>query len=246
MNPPKPGRYATIVLPTMVWPGIEDERMPLLRQTISSLWTATDYPFELIVVDNGETEDHTRYLTSEFAAGRIEHLVLNRHNTTANGATDIGVRLSQAEYIAYSANDLRYHRGWLRDCVRALEAMEGKGKFIAVSERGWHKGAKYELGTVEIDGEPWLVQNRGDTFNWVLRRKDYYEIGPLGWAHHQDGFQATRAFELGWRFLCAPRSKVDHLGTRNLLRGRGEDHRHYRPDKLTFAVENARKVGEAS
>lgn len=229
-------RYATIVLPSMIWPEIEAERMPLLRQTIDSLWAATRYPFELVVVDNGETEEHTAYLLSELRRKRIMHLVLNAWNMTCDGATDMGIRLSDAAYVVYSANDLRYRECWLTDCVRALEAHPAE-KLIAVSEKGWHRDPKYKIGEIDVDGETWDIQTRGDTFNWVLRREDYYAIGAMSWAHHQAAFMATRAYDLGYRFACAPVSKVEHLGERNLLRKRGEEFRAWRPVKSTLIRE---------
>ncbi len=96
---------ATVIIPNLNGKG-------WLRDSIESVWAQTEPDFELIVVDNGSTDESLAIARSY--RGRAGYTLLeNGENTGFSHAVNQGVRAAQGEYIVLFNNDAFAEPGWL-------------------------------------------------------------------------------------------------------------------------------------
>ena len=112
----------TVVIPNLNGAG-------WLRDSIESVWAQTLTDFELIVVDNGSTDESLAIARSY--QGRAGYtLIENGENTGFSHAVNQGIRLARGEYVALFNNDAFAEPDWLENLVAAAEA---DPKIFAVS-----------------------------------------------------------------------------------------------------------------
>lgn len=92
-----------------------------LRRLVAGLVDRTDYPrFELIVVDNGSTDDSVDFLRAVSAPFPIS-IVANPHNESFSYANDQGAARATGELLLTLNNDIEpFEDGWLRELVACL------------------------------------------------------------------------------------------------------------------------------
>jgi glycosyltransferase involved in cell wall biosynthesis len=109
-----PAPAVSIILPTY-------NRARFLPQAFASIRAQTWTDWELIVVDDGST-DNTRELVSELASGiRQPVKYLHQKNQGAYGARNTGLDHARGKYIAFFDSDDEWLPHHLADCVSGLE-----------------------------------------------------------------------------------------------------------------------------
>ena len=96
-------------------------RSKLMRHTMRTLLENTEYPYELIVVDNGGNPDDTDYLLGLTRQKKITTLIRNADNMLFGYGRNQAIPMATGDYICIMDNDLRFDKGWLRTCVGLLE-----------------------------------------------------------------------------------------------------------------------------
>ena len=122
--------HVTVVIPT--WNGRD-----LLRTIIlPSLAEQTYSAFQILVVDNGSTDDTAEYLRAEWRNVRLLQLDVNEGFA---GAVNKGIAAATTPYVALVNNDVELARTWLAELVEALdrfrEAASVVGKLMDYGER---------------------------------------------------------------------------------------------------------------
>lgn len=105
------------------------------RLFVESVLQCTDRPYELILVDDGSTDDTPAYL--EALAREHSHVTVIRHerNQGIGQAWNRGVAAARGRYIAVCNNDLVVSPGWLGRLVDELIAREHHGVVCAASNQ---------------------------------------------------------------------------------------------------------------
>jgi glycosyltransferase involved in cell wall biosynthesis len=88
--------FVSIILPTY-------NRAYLLKRAIRSILNQTYKNFELIIVDDGST-DNTEEVVEDFHDERIRYIACKKHRG-ANAARNAGIKLAEGEYIAFQDDD---------------------------------------------------------------------------------------------------------------------------------------------
>jgi GT2 family glycosyltransferase len=101
---------ASIVIPVF-------NQVRFTKSCLRSIFQNTDYPFELIVVDNGSTDDTSQYLAN---VPNIR-VVRNEINRGVPKANNQGVRASRGEYVMLLNNDTIVTPCWLSRMVACAE-----------------------------------------------------------------------------------------------------------------------------
>lgn len=97
--------------------------LELNKKCITSILEKTAYVnYELIIVDNLST-DGTREYLSELSKKNIPNVkvVLNEENAGFAGGNNLGIKMSNGEYVLLLNNDTVVSRGWLTAMVKHLE-----------------------------------------------------------------------------------------------------------------------------
>lgn len=104
---------ATVIIPNLNGAG-------WLRDSIESVWAQTEQDFELIVVDNGSTDESLKIARSYRGHARYT-LVENAENTGFSHAVNQGIALARGRYVALFNNDAFAEPDWLAALIAAAE-----------------------------------------------------------------------------------------------------------------------------
>ena len=214
-------------------------RAALLRNCLKSLFLQRDLVPEIIVVDNGSTDDSVAMVTSDFATVQ---LIRNRTNRGFCAANNQGIAAARGEFIALLNNDAEAEPGWVAALVQACQSEASIGMVAS-------KILVYENPS-RIDKVGHLIypdgQNRGRG-SGALDRGQFDRIEPVLWpdgcaalyraemlreiggfdedlfAYGDDAELGLRARLAGWGCLYTPFAVVRHhrgstLGLRSMRR----------------------------
>ena len=113
---------ATVVIPNLNGAG-------WLKDSIESIWAQTMQDLELIVVDNGST-DESLAIAQSYQGRPSYTLIQNDTNTGFSHAVNQGIRAAKGEYVALFNNDAFAEPDWLENLIAAAEQ---DGRIFAVS-----------------------------------------------------------------------------------------------------------------
>jgi glycosyltransferase involved in cell wall biosynthesis len=133
----------SIILPTY-------NRAYVLWRAIQSVLAQTESGWELIVVDDGSTDD-TRRLLEEFRDPRIR--MVTTENRGPSAARNLGGRLACAPYLAYLDSDNTWHPQFLSTMHDAIESYPSKVL--------WYCGQHTRMWRREPSGE-WKIEVEQD------------------------------------------------------------------------------------
>ena len=154
-----------------------------LRDSIESIWAQTEQDFELIVIDNGSTDESLEIARSYCGNSRY-HLIENSENTGFSHAVNQGIAMAKGEYMALFNNDAFAEPNWLEELLKTAES---DPKIFAVSSLM----LRYY--------EPELADDAGD----------YMTI--LGFAYYEDVDLSWRANNFGYKNVYCPTAKCRHI-----------------------------------
>jgi glycosyltransferase involved in cell wall biosynthesis len=144
-------------------------RAELMIDTLESIWQQTYRPIELIVVDDGSTDD-TRDRVIEWA-GKHDSLqdfdvrYLQQQNKGANSARNLGIQNSQGELVAFIDSDDR----WLSDKLEKQVPLFGDDPDIG--------GVYCGLGWVDLaSGIKLPDERRSYPKGWLLPKLLVYDV----------------------------------------------------------------------
>jgi glycosyltransferase involved in cell wall biosynthesis len=209
----KPDRYTSIIIASY---SSDDLRIKTLKTSIDSLLNTTrNLPVEIIVVDNGGSEETSKWLFSLCADNKIVSYVRNAENMHFGFARNQGLAMAKGNYICIADNDLSYNEGWLEACWEILEAYPEKKIYATPIEypTGFLK-ERYDKGKLKLGDQEYNLNMRAGSNCFVMRRKDFYEVGEFVY-HRVAGTKWTdKAVHSGYLAAVTPKNMVIDLGFR--------------------------------
>ncbi len=190
---------------------------------------------EIVVADNGSTDDSLEMLRSDFPAIKI--LDLKQNYGFARGYNE-AIKQIDADYFVILNSDVEVTSGWLESPIRLMEA-ESKiaavqPKILSYREKTHFEYAGAAGGFIDRFGYPFC---RGRIFNEVeadtgqydnsidifwatgacmfVRASLFHQVGGFDadfWAHMEEIDLCWRLKNQGYRIIFTPESKVYHLG----------------------------------
>ena len=199
-----------------------------LRDSIESVWQQTEQAFELIVVDNGSTDESLEIARSY--RGRENYtLIENGENTGFSHAVNQGIALAGAPYVVLFNNDAFAEPDWLEQLLRTADRDQRIFSVQSLMIRHWERELADDAGDyVAVVG--WACK-RGDGMrvsryqkpcrifsacggSALYRKSVLDEIGGFDehfFAYLEDVDLGWRANSLGWRNVFCPASKCYHI-----------------------------------
>ena len=216
---------------SMTFPGVSvvianQNGKEYLARCLPSLMAQIFQDFEVIVVDNGSSDDSTAFLQENFPAVR---LLQNDENRGFAGANNQGIATARGKYIVTLNNDTEVDPDWLRSLVAAADLHPDIGAFASLILLDDKRDVIDSAGlSVSLLGHG--CQNRlGETATTVdsseevfgvcaaaaMYRKDLFDdVGLFDedfFAYYEDVDLAWRARLRGWRSMLVPQAVVYHV-----------------------------------
>ena len=107
--------------------GYFQHRLDVTRMTIESILVNTHIPFDLLVFDNGSCTEMVDYLQGQFNAGKIDHLILSKHNIGKLNALKRIIHSAPGDIVAYTDDDVFYLPGWLQAHLDLIDTFPNVG-----------------------------------------------------------------------------------------------------------------------
>jgi GT2 family glycosyltransferase len=193
---------------------------------LSSLQKQTFKNFNVIVVDNGSSDDSVNLIKKSYPWVRLIEL---SENTGFAKACNTGINASQAKHVAILNNDTEVMPDWLKELYRAIEEnkeagmaaskillnMESReidsvGMLIYPDGIGRQKG-RGEIDYGQYDREKEILFAHGAAA--IYRKLMLDEIGLFDedfFAYAEDTDIGLRAQLAGWKAVTAPKAVVYH------------------------------------
>jgi GT2 family glycosyltransferase len=226
----KPKRALSASLIVLNWNGKEH-----LARCLPSLQDL-DYPeYEVMVVDNGSSDDSVEFVTSEFPNVTV---VQNDRNLGYAGGMNAGIAQSESDVVVLLNNDIIVRHDWLSELMHALSAdshigIAGCKIFFDDGVTLQHTGGlasypqalTHHHGYLQPDTGAYNVLIDADYVTsaaMAIRKTMLAEIGDLDASffpiYYDDVDICYRARTAGWRVVYVPTSVLTHLESATMER----------------------------
>lgn len=204
---------------------------------------ASSYPnLEVVVADNGSTDDSVDFLKQSFPSVTLETHITNEGFA---GGYNWALKRVQADYYVLLNSDVSVTPGWIEPIIALMEEDKGiaacQPKLLSYHQPAWFEYAGAAGGWIDALGYPF---SRGRIFDVCEQESHQYdEVAPIFWAsgaamfvrtnvyHELGGLDASffahqeeidlcwRMQLAGYRIMSCPQSVVYHVGAGTLPRG---------------------------
>lgn len=213
-----------------------------LQQFLPSVTAGTYSSKEIVVIDNGSTDDSITFLQAHFPSVRIVKLPTNYG--FAKGYNE-GLKQVRSDYYVLLNSDVEVKPGWIEPVIDLMESDKSIGvcqpKILQYANKDLFEYAGASGGWLDYLGYPFA---RGRIFDfcekdegqfdttepifWAsgaamfVRASLYHELGGLDeyfFAHQEEIDFCWRVQLAGYKVYCCPQSVVYHVGGGTLPKG---------------------------
>jgi GT2 family glycosyltransferase len=219
--------HASIIIPN--WNGLRH-----LQTCLSAVLQQTYPSYQVVLVDDGSTDGSSQFVAENFPQVRI---LRSERNLGFTGATNLGMRSTEGQYVAILNNDTQVEPNWLEELVRAIESGPRTG--MAASKLLFHdRRDMINSAGIAVDrvGIAWDRcggdRDRAETQPYdvfgpsggaaLYRRAMLDEVGLFDedyFIYLEDVDLAWRGQAAGWRCAYVPTARVYHVHSATMQEG---------------------------
>ncbi len=168
------------------------------------------YNYELIIVDDGSTDEKTLQLLSQLSLKGYN--ILYQENKGPAGARNTGVRHSQSEYVLFLDSDNKIRSEYINAGIKVLKndpkvgVVYGNASFFGNVTRNTFRPKAFDINLI-------FLGNYIDMCS-VIRRKVWIETGGLDEDRrligHEDWDFWIRVYKVGWQYHYIDQTLFDY------------------------------------
>jgi GT2 family glycosyltransferase len=192
-------------------------QLSFTQRCIESIQRRTQYPYRLLVIDNGSDDRMIQYLQNLQRKDDRVFVIFNKQNLGWIGAVNQGLTYGEFPYYCVMNNDLVVYPGWLEEMVKVAES----DKMIGLVNPEWNLGKGYAQdhrafyhGVVKRRKEDWIETDYVRGFCFLIKRDVVEKVGGLdplyGNGYYEDWDYSMRAIQVGFRCARALKAFVYH------------------------------------
>lgn len=177
-------KFASLIL-------LSFKRPEFLINSIKSIHENTKFPFELIVVDDGGSDEVRKIIDKNLTEGKISTAILNGgQNMGVGEGVKRGFAIACGDFLVKLDQDMNYTQEWLKKMIEILEldskiGMVGGFKYNAQHPTVNFRKTNPEQIELKLSSSKSVKYWKVDDFvssAFVIRTKDYKKFGefPIG------------------------------------------------------------------
>jgi len=191
--------------------GMFYSRSEVMKMSIESLAKNTDYPCEVILIDNGGNPDDSDWLVQKQREGVINTYIRNKNNMHFGWGRMQGIKLATGNYLGICDNDILYKPNWLSKTIEPLLKYPDK-KFIASPYMTPEKTKGKNL--YEQFGDYRLSSMAGSNC-MIMKKEVFYEIGDFTTNHITGSHWHRRMNKYGYLVILPKEDYAEHMAWRH-------------------------------
>ena len=192
------------------------------QRCVESVIRNTDYPYRLIIIDNGSEKETKEYLEGLKNDKRLPGYILirNEQNQGYTIATNQGMEISDAPYVCLLNNDTIVCKGWLREMTAVAESSKEIGIVNPNSnnlgtKKPWYMSLdRYAEKLLKECKGQYIEMATAIGFCYLIKREVIDKIGILkvgyGLGNFEDTEYSIRAFRNGYKSVFSRGPYVWH------------------------------------
>jgi glycosyltransferase involved in cell wall biosynthesis len=164
-------RPARVTLAMLVYmphlTGYFEDRLDVVRLSLSSMLAHADDAFDLLVFDNGSCREVQQFLRGLQDEGTLRYLLTSSDNIGKLGALRLIAGAAPGEVVAYADDDTFFYPGWLSAHLALLDGFPNVGMVSGSPERTlFDHGIETNLRFAQTDPEARLTYGRTIPESW--------------------------------------------------------------------------------
>ncbi len=192
------------------------------EQCVESIIRNTEYPYRLIIIDNGSGRETKEYLEGLKNDKRLPEytLIRNEENLGYTKATNQGLKISNGDYACLHNNDTIVMKGWITEMVKVAELSSDIGIVNPASNNlGQRKPfyvslERYAANLRRLYSGEYIEMASAIGFCYLIKREVINKIGILsedyGLGNFEDTEYCIRASRNGYKSVLAMAAYVWH------------------------------------
>lgn len=221
------------------------ERSAISKASLKSLQATIHTPAEIIVVDNGDNIEDSKFFLDEVHNKRIALYIRNADNMHCTYARNQAMPEITGKWVVIVDNDIIYKDYWLELGIKCIKQFPDK-KLIAspINYPYVHKrDPRWRHGQLEIKGRHFnLTERSGDNCR-IMKRETFDEIGKFGLSSRKaSAFYTDKLVEKGYLVITPALNWAFDAGfRRGFLHGKS---RELSPFNKEFIIKRTLSNGE--